>query len=51
MSDQLFNIRFGKYHWQVTNDNRWSFRKNDYWDFAQYPSWFEVYCLFGKHFN
>lgn len=51
MSDQIFNIRFGKRHWIVTNNNSWSFSKNDYWDFAPYTKWFEVYCLFGKHFN
>lgn len=54
MSNLWFNIRFGKYHWQLSND--WEFRvfRNIYWD--QVPeayaeaSWFEIYCVFGKQF-
>ena len=51
MSDLLFNIRFGKRHFQIgTRPLRVTFGVNKY--FVQNPpaSWFEVYTLFGKHF-
>lgn len=51
MSDQLFNIRFGKRHLQITKNFKVSFRVNNYWNEVKYPCWFEVYCLFGTHFH
>lgn len=51
MSNQYFNIRFGKYHFVIARDSPYvSLRKNDYWDFTPYSKWFEVYCAFGRHF-
>ena len=54
MSNLWFNIRFGKYHWQLSNEWHMDFGCNTYWDEVpeEYSkaSWFEVYCAFGKHF-
>lgn len=53
MSNHLFNIRFGKYHWQLTNDWKMSWTRNEYWDDPEsyeLVSWLQVYCAFGKHF-
>ena len=53
MSNLWFNIRFGKYHWQLSSDWKLSFKRNTFWDlrpgnYAQ-ASWFEIYCAFGRH--
>lgn len=51
MSDLIFNIRFGKRHFQIGKSPwRITFSVNKY--FVQNPpvKWFEVYTLFGKHF-
>lgn len=48
MSNLWFNIRFGKRHFQLTNDWEVSFKVNRYWLDHRADSWFEVYCLFGK---
>ena len=48
MSNHLFNIRFGKRHFIVTNRYEVSFRVNEYWNNVTYDSWFAAYCLFGK---
>jgi hypothetical protein len=55
MSNLWFNIRFGKYHWQLRNDWQIGFNKNPFWDedpeAYELVSWFEVYCAFGRHFG
>jgi len=51
MSNLLFNIRFGSYHWQVRRDRPWfSISHNPVHD-ERGPGfkWFMVYCWFGKH--
>jgi len=54
MSNLWFNIRFGKYHWQLTRDWQMSFRPNEFWsdnpEIYKYSPWLRVYCAFGKHF-
>ena len=49
MSDLLFNIRFGVTHFQVTKKFKFTLSKNPH--HTKNPKRFEVYCLFGKHFN
>jgi hypothetical protein len=53
MSNLLFNIRFGTYHWQLTRDWSMSFKHNPAqakWRDSHVPwHWFQAYCLFGKH--
>jgi hypothetical protein len=53
MSNLWFNIRFGKYHWQLSNTWQVSFKYNTYWDHRPQEyveaSWFEIYCAFGRH--
>lgn len=50
MSDTIFNIRFGKRHFQIHRNSPWiSFRYNDYWDSNPMPKWIEVYQWFGVY--
>jgi len=57
MNNLLFNIRFGVRHFQMT---RWPFEFSFRINPAQVKrrdkepntwKWFEVYCIFGKHFS
>lgn len=51
MGNTYFNIRFGKWHWQVLRDKPWvRISRNDYWDYHPMTQWLEVYCWFGKYY-
>lgn len=52
MSNLLFNIRFGSWHWQLTKNWCMSFTHNNVHD-DRGPGfkWFVVYCWFGKHYS
>lgn len=50
MSNLLFNIRFGSYHWQLTRDWKFDVFHNEIHDKRTREfKWFVIYCLFGKH--
>lgn len=49
MSNLLFNIRFGTTHFQVSKEWKFIISKNPH--HVGNPKKFEIYCLFGKHFN
>lgn len=51
MSNLWFNIRFGKYHLQLTNKWKISFRLNSWWLNNTPGRWFEIYTLFGKDYG
>ena len=50
MSNLWFNIRFGIRHWQWGPDGM-SFTVNPYHIEHPPEKWFEVYCLFGNHYE
>lgn len=51
MSNLWFNIRFGVRQFQLDNEWNFSFGINDYHYENPPGKWFEVYTIFGYHFN